>query len=69
MTSTSHCGTSGMISRIGLGISSATRFITAIVFPARNGGRPHAITYNTLPKLNKSERASSGCPWVCSGDM
>jgi hypothetical protein len=36
----SHSGTSGMTSRIGLGVSSATRFKTPTVFAARNGGRP-----------------------------
>src|SRR5262249_27943158 len=36
----SHSGTSGMISRIGRGVSSTTRLSTAIVFAARNGGRP-----------------------------
>ena len=40
ISSHSHSGTSGMISRIGRGVSSATRLRTAIVFAARNGGRP-----------------------------
>ena len=40
MMSHSHCGVSGMISRIGRGVSSATRFRTASVPFARNGGRP-----------------------------
>ena len=34
-----------------------------------NGGRPVAIVYSTEPRLNRSLRASSGCPEACSGDM
>ena len=54
----SHSGTSGMISGIGRGVSSATRFSTASVFAARNGGRPLHMTYKTLPRLKRSARWS-----------
>lgn len=30
---------------------------------------PESISYRTAPKLNTSERASSGLPSACSGDM
>ena len=30
---------------------------------------PDSISYSTAPKLNTSERASSGFPCACSGDM
>ena len=54
--SQSQSGISGLISRIGVGVSSITRFITAMVPDARNGGRPVHIVYSTLPRLNKSAR-------------
>ncbi len=40
----SSSGTSGMISWIGLGVSSVMRLSTAIVFAAWNGGWPLNIT-------------------------
>ena len=58
-----------MISRIGRGVSSATRLRTASVVEARNGGRPLHITYSTLPRLNRSARWSIASPWACSGAM
>src|SRR5256885_644046 len=67
MMAHSHGGVSGMISRIGRGASSATRFSTASVPFARNGGRPAAIWYSTLPRLNRSARWSSVSPLACSG--
>ena len=41
---------------LDLPVSKHTRFKTAIVPLARNGGRPLAITYSTLPRLNRSAR-------------
>ena len=35
----------------------------------RTRGRPHSISYSTAPKLKMSDRASSGLPCACSGDM
>ncbi|HEX4922353.1 MAG TPA: hypothetical protein VFV92_16625, partial [Candidatus Bathyarchaeia archaeon] len=32
-------------------------------------GVPVAISYNTTPNENKSDRASNGLPSTCSGDM
>jgi hypothetical protein len=69
MTSHSHRGVSGMISRTARGVSSATRLRTATVPFARNGGRPESIAYSTLPRLNGSARWSSGSPFACSGAM
>ncbi len=31
--------------------------------------RPVTISYNTAPNEKMSERASTGCPSACSGDM
>ena len=42
--------------------------ITAEVSP-RNGNVPVAISYSTIPKENRSVRASSSLPRTCSGDM
>ena len=36
---------------------------------AAKARRPLSISYSTAPKLKTSERASSGLPWACSGDM
>src|SRR5262249_28687853 len=65
----SHSGTSGITSRIGRGVSSATRLRTASVVEARNGGRPLHMTYSTLPRLNRSARWSIAWPRACSGAM
>ena len=40
VTSQSHLGTSGLISRMGRGVSLQTRFSTAAVLSAGNGGWP-----------------------------
>ena len=56
MIAASHSGTSGLTSRTGRGASSLTRRSTATVDEARNGGRPHAMAYRTLPRLNRSAR-------------
>ena len=40
MTAASQSGTSGLTSRTGAGVSSHTRFRTAIEVLARKGGRP-----------------------------
>ncbi len=69
ISSHSHSGTSGMISRIGRGVSSTTRLSTAIVFAAWNGGRPLHIVQSTLPRLNRSARWSIVSPSACSGAM
>ena len=42
--------------------------IAADVFPS-NGRRPVDISYSTTPKENRSVRASSSSPSVCSGLM
>jgi hypothetical protein len=60
---------SGLTSRIGRGASSHTRLSTAIVLPAANAARPVQSVYSTLPRLNRSLRASSASPRACSGDM
>ena len=38
------------------------------MFPA-NARRPASISYRTAPKLKMSDRASTGWPSACSGDM
>lgn len=64
----SQAGASGTISRIGRGVSSATRFRTARVVLARNVGRPLTIWYSTLSAaaakkwLRFAHRASSAGP-------
>ena len=69
MMSHSHCGTSGMISRIGRGVSSATRLRTASVLLARNGGRPvahrveHAAEAEQVgPLVERARRAPAPGP-------
>ena len=60
---------SGLISRIGRGVSSQTLRRTAIAVSARNGDRPVHMAYSTLPRLNRSARWSIGSPRACSGAM
>ena len=55
-TATSQSGTSGLVSRIGFGVSSHTRLSTPMLVLARDGGRPVHIAYSTLPRLNRSDR-------------
>ena len=69
MIVSSQPGVPGITSPRGRGVSSQTRFRTATVLAARNGGRPLAIWYSTLPRLNRSARWSSVSPRACSGAM
>ncbi len=62
MIALSHCGTSGMISWIGLGWSSTTRSVRRPTSPRETVAGPLHITYSTLPRLNRSLRWSIVSP-------
>ena len=64
-----QAGMSALTSRIGRGWVSVMRRRTPKLVSARKGGRPVHIAYSTLPRLNKSLRASMESPRACSGDM
>ncbi len=53
----------------GRGSSRTTAFRMSSTELPLNGRLPDSISYSTAPKLNTSERSSSGLPWACSGDM
>src|SRR5262245_32472835 len=65
----SHAGIAGLSSRMGRGVSSQTRFITAMVLLARKAAWPTHSVYSKLPRLNRSVRWSTVSPRDCSGDM
>ena len=59
------------VGRGGMGVdwSVDIRFRTHSGDSARNGTLPVAMKYITLPRLNRSLRASSCFPTACSGDI
>src|SRR5262245_7383653 len=65
----SHSGMLGLISRSGRGVSSHTRLRTASELLAPKGACPAHIAYSTLPRLNRSLRASTLSSRACSGDI
>src|SRR5262249_22684408 len=69
MSASTSAGTFGLISRIGACGVNATSCSVATDVLATNGGRPAHMAYSMAPRLNRSLRASTGPPAVCSGDM
>ena len=54
---------------IGCGSLSRTAASVASSVSLANARRPLAISYSRQPKAKMSERASTGCPLICSGLM
>ncbi len=51
------------------GVSLMIEEIVEIAVSPSNGRCPVAISYSRMPSENTSERASTGLPSACSGDM
>ena len=62
-------GTSGRITRIARGVSRKTLLRTAGIESPPNARVPVNISYSTAPVEKMSERASTGLPSACSGDI
>ena len=62
----SPVGTTGLTARGGTGSFSPTAARIAEVVGAAKADRPVAARYKTLPRLNRSERASRARPLTCS---
>src|SRR5579883_3564045 len=62
-------GTFGFSARTGVGSSVPSAINIAITFGRSNGVLPVQSQYNTAPRLNRSDRASTFSPRACSGDM
>ena len=68
-TRSSAVGTRGLIVRGGEGVSLRIARKTADGVSPLNARRPVTISYNIAPNENRSDRASTGSPRACSGDM
>ena len=62
-------GMSGLISIGGIGGSLTCMSATVTGVSASNGTRPVSSSYRTTPTEYRSERASTGRPCACSGEM
>lgn len=59
----------GLNVRGGEGVSLRMALRMADAVSPLNAGRPAIISYMTAPSENRSDRASTGSPRACSGDM
>src|ERR1035438_6598365 len=69
MIASSSGGVSGATSANGFTSSRRTDESVEILDPPSNARRPLTISYKTEPNEKISERASTGLPSACSGDM